>query len=332
MRRILVTKSILWFIVGAAAMVAVFRFWKGLGATSALTDLTPWGFWIGFDVMAGVALAAGGFVVAAVVYVFHRQRYRAIARPAVLTAFLGYLAVVFALLVDLGLPWNIFNMIVYWNPRSPLFEVGWCVMLYSTVLALELGPVVLESTRNATLKRVYGGLKKATIVLVVIGIGLSTLHQSSLGSLFLIMPHRLHPLWYTPILPVLFFVSAVCLGVSMVTLEASVSSWLYRRKPEGEILAGLGKGAAVVLWLYAALKLGDLAVRGQLGTLLAGSFSANLFLVELTLAPLLPALLFSLPAVRRSPAYLAVAAFLGVAGVVLNRLDVGGLAMIETTG
>ena len=144
MNRVRKLKLALWALIGLAASVATARFIFGLGASTNLTDANPWGVWVGFDVMGGVALAAGGFIVTATVYIFKLERFHSIVRPAVLTAFLGYLAVAIGLLFDLGLPWNIWHMIVYWNPRSPLFEVGWCVMLYLTVLALEFFPVPAE--------------------------------------------------------------------------------------------------------------------------------------------------------------------------------------------
>lgn len=332
MKRLMAVKSLLWFVVGGAIAVAIARFARGLGATTALTDLTPWGFWIGFDVLGGVALAAGGFVVAATVYVFHIERYHAIVRPAVLTAFLGYVAVVVGLLVDLGLPWNIWHMLIYWNPHSPLFEVGWCVMLYSTVLALEFAPVVLEMTRHPLLLRIHGWLKKATVPLVILGIMFSTLHQSSLGSLFLIMPHRLHSLWYTPILPILFFVSAVGLGLMTVTAESLASAWLYEKEPEWDLLEGLGRAAAYVLGLFALLKLGDVTVRGQLPALFARTRESWLFAIEVLISGVLPAALLSTKRWRRRRGVLAVAALSAVGGFVLNRLDVGGLAMVGPTG
>ncbi len=332
MRRVLATKALLWFVLGGAAILAVARFARGLGATTALTDLTPWGFWIGFDVMGGVALAAGGFVVAATVYVFRLERYHAIVRPAVLTAFLGYLAVVGGLLFDLGLPWNIWHMVVYWNPHSPLFEVGWCVMLYLTVLALEFAPVLFEAARHPLLAKTYKFLKGATVPLVFLGIMLSTLHQSSLGSLSLILPHRLHPLWYTPILPILFFVSAMGLGLMMVSSESLVSAWLYEREPEVEVVQGLGKAARWVLGAYVLLKLGDVLVRGQAQALFAGNYESWLFIVELLASAIVPLVLLSLPAVRQSVAGLTTAALMSVTGFVMNRIDVGGLAQIGATG
>ena len=244
MNRVHVFKTILWSLVGLGAAVAISRFAFGLGATTNLTDATPWGLWIGFDVMAGVALAAGGFVITAVFYMMGRKEFHPMVRPAVLTAFLGYIAVVLSLMVDLGLPWNIWHMMIYWNPHSPLFEVGWCVMLYTTVLLLEFSPVPLESTSRYA--RVRAVLMKFRFPLVLLGIMLSTLHQSSLGSLFLIMPFKLHPLWYTGLLPVLFFVSAIALGLMMVSFESLFSAWLYRRPAETHLVARLGRAAVWV--------------------------------------------------------------------------------------
>lgn len=185
MDRVRKLKFVLWSIFGLAAAVGLVRFIKGLGSTTNLTDSYAWGFWIGFDVMGGVALAAGGFVVTMMVYIFKREEFHPFAKPAVLTAFLGYIAVVLGLLFDLGLPWNIWHMIIFWNPHSPLFEVGWCVMLYLTVLLLEFSPVPLEPFSAYAKIRAF--LIKFRLMFVILGIGLSTLHQSSLGSLFLIM-------------------------------------------------------------------------------------------------------------------------------------------------
>ena len=324
MSRVHRLKTILWTVVGLAAAVAAARFVYGLGATTNLSDATPWGLWIGFDVMGGVALAAGGFIMTAAVYIFRLDRLHSIVRPAVLTAFLGYLAVAVGLLFDLGLPWNIWHMIVFWNPHSPLFEVGWCVMLYLTVLALEFFPVPAEG--YAPLARIRRALVKVRLPLVIAGIGLSTLHQSSLGSLFLIMPGRLHPLWYSPLLPLLFLVSAIGLGLMMVTFESHTTAWLYRRKPETKALESLGRAARWVLLLYVALRFGDLAARGQLGYLLTAGWHAVFFWVEIAVMAVAPLVLFSIPRVRRTRQGQYAAAALGVFGVLLNRIDVGGLA------
>jgi len=192
--RVQVTKTVLWALVGAALVALAARFWTGLGATTNLSDLTPWGLWIGLK-LAGVAFAAGGFTIAAVVYIFRLESYHALARRSVLLGFLGYTFFVVSLIVDLGIPWNIWRPVVFWNPHSPLFEVAWCVMLYLTVLALEFAPVVLEKYRDRfkLCDLGYRFLRRVTIPLVVFGVALSVLHQSSLGTLFAIMPHRLHP-------------------------------------------------------------------------------------------------------------------------------------------
>ena len=327
MNRVYRLKFILWLVVGLAAAVAAARFTQGLGAITNLSDATPWGLWVGFDVMGGVALASGGFIMTAAVYIFRLERLHGVVRPAVLTAFLGYVAVAVGLLFDLGLPWNIWHMLVFWNPHSPLFEVGWCVMLYLTVLTLEFFPVPAEEF--SVLARVRRILIKGRLPLVVAGIGLSTLHQSSLGSLFLIMPYRLHPLWYSPILPLLFLVSAIALGMMMVTFESHFTAWLYRRKPETEALAPLGGAARWVLLLYIAIRLVDLAVRGQLGYLVTPGGHMALFWLEISVMAIVPATLFSLPRVRHSAGGQWAAAGLGVFGVVMNRIDVGGLAHLS---
>lgn len=323
MNRARTLKTVLWTITGFAAAVALTRFVFGLGATTNLTDGVPWGFWIGFDVMGGVALAAGGFVLTAFVYIFKREELHPIVRPAVLTAFLGYLAVIFGLLFDLGLPWNIWHMIVWWNPHSPLFEVGWCVMLYTSVLALEFLPVPLED--QPRWQNIYRFLTKMRIPLVITGISLSTLHQSSLGTLFTIMPYRVHPLWYSPILPILFFLSAVMLGLFMVTFESETTSWIYKKRPETHLLAKLNKATPFIIGLYLLVRFGDLAIRGQLGVLAEGGWQVGMFWVEILAFMALPLLLMAIPKARNNTNLLWTASWLGVFGVVLNRINTGGL-------
>jgi Ni/Fe-hydrogenase subunit HybB-like protein len=329
MARLRRLRTILWFLVGVGLVVGFLRMVVGLGGTTALTDRTPWGFWIGFDILGGVALAAGGFVIAAVVYIFRLERYRSLLRPAVLTAFLGYGAVVLGLLFDLGRPWNIWRPMFFWQHHSALFEVAWCVMLYFTVLALEFGPVPLEGSR---FQGIYRLLKKATLPLVVLGIMLSTLHQSSLGTLFLIMPDRVHPLWYTELLPLLFFVSAVALGLAMVTFESLGSSWLFDRKPEKKVLGGLSRALLGVLVVFLAIRFVDLLARGRISHLGDGGWESALFVFEILVSAIVPILLLAIPAVRQSVRGLGVAASLVVFGIVLNRMNVGGVSGISATG
>jgi Ni/Fe-hydrogenase subunit HybB-like protein len=316
-------KTVLWAIVGVWAVVSVARFARGLGATTNLSDGAPWGLWIGFDVMAGVALAAGGFVIAATVYIFGLERYRPFARPAILTAFLGYSAVAVGLLYDLGLPWHIWHPLINWQEHSVLFEVAACVMTYLTVLTLEFAPVILEHPlfHHRIFKAVYRILKKITIPLVIAGIVLSTLHQSSLGSLFLITPGRLHPLWYSPIIYLLFFISAVGLGLMMVILESLLSGYFFKHKIDKQRVAGLAAAAAVVLGLYAVVRLGDTAVRGLLPQAFSGDWHGNLFLFELAVSAIIPAVLMAIPRIRHSIGGLSAASALTVLGMIGYRLD-----------
>jgi Ni/Fe-hydrogenase subunit HybB-like protein len=324
MDRVRRLKMVLWSIAGLWFAVAVARFAFGLGATTNLTDAVPWGFWIGFDVVSGVALAAGGFVVCAVVYIFGGEKYHHLAKPAVLTAFLGYMAVVLGLMFDLGLPWNIWHMIVFWNPHSPLFEVGWCVMLYLTVLLLEFSPVPLD--RFSPYGKLHTTMLKLRIPLVIAGIALSTLHQSSLGSLFLIMPHHVAPLWYSPLLPILFFISAILLGLYMVMFESHFTSYFYRRKPETEMLTGLGNGTRWLALLYILVRFGDLIVRGQGSSLFVNEFLTWWFWLEILLMAVIPPVLFAIPKVTGGRTGQWIVAFVGVFGVVFNRINIAGVA------
>ncbi|NLO20306.1 MAG: Ni/Fe-hydrogenase cytochrome b subunit [Ignavibacteria bacterium] len=330
MERINKAKLWLWIILGAAAAVGITRFLFGLGATTNLSDNTPWGFWIGFDVMGGVALASGGFVIAAFNYIFGKKEMQSIARAAILTAFLGYIAVAVGLLFDLGLPWNIWHLTIYWNPRSPLFEVGWCVMLYLTVLALEFAPVILEKYPNIKLLGfVHQKLYKIRIPLVILGIMLSTLHQSSLGSLFLAMPYRLHPLWYSPIIPIIFFVSAVCLGLMMVILESLSTSYLYKKEMEKELLSKLAKYSICLIAFYIALRFSDILIRGASPFLFNSTWAAWLFWIEITFSAFIPLLIFTISRLRFNLSLMYIAAFSGVLGMLFNRLNVGGLTHLN---
>ena len=332
--RLATLKTALWALVGVLAAVSAVRFIHGLGAVTNLSDAAPWGLWIGFDVMSGVALAAGGFVLAGIVYIFGLERYRPFVRAAILTALLGYLAVAVGLLYDLGLPWRIWHPILHWQYHSALFEVAACVMLYLTVLTLEFLPVVLEHRffQGDFFQTILKALKRVTIVLVIAGIVLSTLHQSSLGSLFLITPYRLHPLWYSPLIYVLFFISAVGLGLMTVVLESLFSNYFLGHKLHMREISGLGLAASVVLWLYVALRLGDLAIRGSLGMALDGSWQSGLFLAEIGFSAVIPAALMLFKPIRSSVAGVGTAASMVVGGMIWHRLDVSIVAFARPEG
>jgi Ni/Fe-hydrogenase subunit HybB-like protein len=330
--KILTFKTILWFITGIASTVMIFRLVKGLGISTNLSDKTPWGLWIGFDVFSGVALAAGGFIVCAIVYIFHLEKYRPLARPAVLTAFLGYIAVAIGLFFDLGIPWRIWHPTIYWQPHSALFEVAWCVMLYLTVLLLEFSPVVLEKIPSRPFQSILRFLKRFTIVFVLLGIMLSVLHQSSLGTLFMLMPSRLHPLWYSSIQPLLFFISAIALGMAMVTLESLIISWLYNRQSEEKILSNMGRFIPLVLGLYFIFRIGELYYKGHLGISFDGTWPGFLFIFELLISTIIPIILFSVKPIRERKAGLLIAASMVVFGFIFHRIDVGIISSFQTTG
>lgn len=327
-------KITFWRVVLAIALIAgayatIIRFFRGLGASTNLTDAFPWGLWIGFDVMCGVMLAAGGFTLTSAVYLFNLKKFKPIVRPAVLTAFLGYLLVVVALLFDLGRGYRIWHPLVMWNPRSVMFEVAWCVTLYTTVLSLEFAGVALERFQLNKLLR----LQKILLVpLVIAGVMLSTLHQSSLGSLYLIVPNKLHPFWYTPILPVLFFLSALCVGLAMTIFESSMSAKHFGKQLELPLIQALGRTLLVMVGVYTVVRFEDLLHRGALALLAKGGWETILLLVELLLGSALPIMLLLIPKVRESPKGLYLAAVLCLLGFVTNRMNVAITGMEAGTG
>ena len=314
----------LWRVLAMAVLLVgvwatVVRFTQGLGAATNLSDGFPWGIWVGFDVLVGVGLAAGGFTLTAAVHIFNIERYKPIVRPTVLTAFMGYMLVVVGLLFDLGRPYRVWHPLIMWNPRSVMFEVAWCVTLYTAVLALEFSPMVLERFKLEKPLRI---VKAISIPTVIMGVLLSTLHQSSLGTLFVIVPEKLHGLWYTPFLPVNFFVSAIGAGLAMVIIESSLSSRAYGRRLELDLLQQLGRVIVVVLALQLAIKGQDMLSRGAFGLIDPTTPEGFLFLVEVGFGAILPMILLAVPAVRADRGGLLSAALLVVLGFVLNRLNV----------
>lgn len=312
-------KALLVVILMAGFYATVVRFTRGLGAATHLSDQFPWGLWIGFDVLCGVMLAAGGFLLTATVHLFNLEKFKPIVRPTLLTAFLGYVLVVVALLFDLGRPYRIWHPLVMWNPHSVMFEVAWCVTLYTTVLALEFAPIAIKPLRQERYLRMRHAL---TIPLVIAGVILSTLHQSSLGSLYLIVPDKLHPLWYTPLLPVFFFVSAVAVGLAMTIFESWMSSKAFHKQLELPLLQTLGRVLLVVLGFYAVLRFEDLLHRGVLHMVLRPGYETDLFYLEVVIGLLLPIALLSFPRIRESASGLYLCAVLVLLGFVTNRLNV----------
>jgi len=315
---------ILLALMGIAFIVAMIRYIYGIGAISDLSYSYPWGFWISFDLFTGVAISSGGFLIAGTVYILRIKEFQPLLRPSVLTAFLGYLMVAVALLVDLGHPERIWYMLIHWNPTSVLLEIGICVMSYLTVLAIEFAPVVFEGFKW---KKWAHFIHRFIMPFVILGVVLSTLHQSSLGSLLLIQPAKLHPLWWTPFLPVMFFTSAISIGLAMIILESSLSSRYFQRGLEIHLLDKLAKAIPVVLAVYGLLKFGELAWAGDLKYLFTSGLMSILFWAEIIIGVAIPMILFSFKRVRQNPNALLTGAIILLLGMILNRFNVSWFAV-----
>lgn len=329
---------VLAFFMAAGAVAIAARFIGGIGYVSNLSTARPWGLWIGVDVASGVALAAGGFTSAFLAHILGRHYYEPVVRPALLTAMLGYTFVVLGLLVDIGRSWAIWKPTLHWNTTSVLFEVAMCVMVYLNVLYIEFLPIVVEQFKNrvnlpgplAGLNRPLSGLLKlADTILpkvmwffIIAGVVLSCMHQSSLGSLMLVAPTKLHPLWYTPVLPLLFLMSAIAVGYPMVVFEATLATTSLKLDSEMKVLTPLTRITLFLLGLYLALKVGDMVIRGTYVYLLDGTAQTNSFIIEMVFGVMVPWLMLLSSAVRRSRRWLFSACAMIVGGVLVNRLNV----------
>ncbi len=313
------------------------RFIFGLGAVTNLDNQHPWGIWIGLDVALGVALAAGGFTTAALGHIMHRDKYEAIIRPALLTAMLGYTFVASSVLIDIGRWYDIWHPLIYWNGTSALFEVGICVMIYLTVLYIEFLPIVCErfigrvnlpgilSKLNKPIDNLLRfldrTLSKTMFIFIIAGVVLSCLHQSSLGTLMIIAGPKMHPLWQTPILPMLFLLSAISVGFPMVIFESTISTKSFGLKPETEVLSSLAKFVGPLLFVYLAAKIIDMLIRGTYVYLTEFSLESVMFSIEVLIGVALPLKLFFSDYVRKSNEGLFIASSLVIFGVFMNRLN-----------
>jgi formate dehydrogenase iron-sulfur subunit len=349
------------------ALTFVARFALGLGRSTNLSDTYPWGLWILFDLV-WIAVAAGAFAMAGIIYVFQRKDLYGLGRSAVLMGLLSYSFVMVTLLADLGLPWQSYQLALQAPHHSAMFEVSWCVGLYVTILLLEFLPVpfahfgyhraaaalrkwngayvafavtlfVYLLSRNPLYALaaavVFGTLawlfrardhKAEPIMLAIAAVTLSTMHQSSLGSLYLLMPNMLAPQWWSPVMPVSFFLSAIAAGTALVIL---IDMWIakgWRRPLEMVRLASVGQITFWSLLVYLVFRLGDMAIRDQL----AGAFSGALglaFAAEILLGGVRPLILLSTNALRRRVGVLGFASLLAVVGVAYNRMNVVLFAM-----
>jgi Ni/Fe-hydrogenase subunit HybB-like protein len=318
---------VLLALMGIAFIIAMVRYAVGIGPISNLGNSYPWGFWISFDLFTGVAISSGGFLMAGAVYILELKKYKPLLRPSVLTAFLGYIMVVIALLVDLGHPERIWYMMIHMNGTSVLLEIGICVMTYLIVLAIEFAPVVFEGLKWQKLAHF---IHRFIMPFVILGVVLSTLHQSSLGSLLLIQPGKLYPLWWTPILPILFFISALSIGLSMIILESSLSSRYFHRGLEVHLLEKLAGIIPIVLGTYLVIKFGQLAIAGNLKYLFTSGLMSLLFWMETLIGVVVPLVLFSFKKIRQNPSGLLTGAVILLFGMILNRFNVSWFAVKHT--
>ena len=351
-------KDLLWFLVFWGIVSAIFRMWFGLGETTNLTDEMPWGLWKVFNMIAGVALSTCGFSLGFFVYVLKIERFKPLVKPAILIAFLGYGSSCLALLFDIGLPQRFWHPFLMWNEHSFLFEVFWCVILYFTVTLIELSPNILEKFKS---EKLVNFLHKIATGVVIIGISLSSLHHSSLGSLFLTTPFRLHELWYTSLIPWMFLSSAVGGGMMFLILIKIIYSKFYdpnsiygnnyiksknvcsldgmylKNSPkeygkEIPMLSSLAVISSFVLGFYLLLKIYNLFNNGSIDALLSGTWESWLFSFELVLSTLIPIVLVIIKRTRNSPYGLGIAAFSASNGLVLNRMNVGIFGFFRDSG
>src|SRR6185437_4686696 len=321
-------------LIFAAGLYATYvRFLQGLAASTNLSDAVPWGLWVGLGTLCGVGLSAGGFAVAAAAYILGFERYRPVVRAAVLISFLGYLTVVVGMLYELGLPWRVWHPIFMWNRHSVLFEVAWCVMLYTTVLTLEFSPALLEKLPWKRAREWYLRWHHAILIeLVLIGVVLSSLHQSFLGGLYLITEGKLDPLWYSPYIPSLFYLSAIPAGLAMTIMALYLSARSLNARFDLSILSEISCLMAPLLGVYALFRGVDLVTHGALPYMLRWRSETGLFWLEMALFVIVPLALLSSEQVRNNPQWLYWTCALVVMGFVANRLNVSVTGLQASAG
>jgi Ni/Fe-hydrogenase subunit HybB-like protein len=313
------TTVFLLIIMGVGIVAVAYRMVSGLGAATNLSDDFPWGLWIGFDVLGGVAMAAGGFIIAGTVYLLNWKKYQPIVRPAILTAFIGYLLAVLALFLDLGHPMRIWHPAFMWQYHSVLWVVAMHVMFYTMTLAIEFSPMLFE---RLNMHGAVSLVRKIIVPVVLFGVMLSVLHQSSLGGLYLILSTQMSPLWYNSLLPYFFLVSAVMMGLAMVSLESILSAKAFRHKLHMDILQGLAKGSFITIAFYLIMKIVYLLKGPGVGAVFDGSMEGTLYILELIVGVIIPLVLLAQTAVRQNVNFILLVNILVIAGVLLNRMSI----------
>jgi Ni/Fe-hydrogenase subunit HybB-like protein len=312
----------LFIVVGG--IILAYRMFAGLGAVTNLNDRFPWGLWISMDVLGGVAMAAGGFLIAGTVYILNWKKYKPIVRAAILNAFFGYALAATAITLDIGIPWRIWHPTVMWQIHSVMWVVAIHVVLYTTTLATESSPMVFEKLK---MPGAYRAVEKVMVPIVLFGVLLSILHQSSLGAVFLIASSKLSPLWYNGSLPTLFLLSAIMMGLSMVSLENYISGKAFGHEINMDIMSGLARGCMITAAIYLGAKTYFLASGPGLGAAFAGTMEANMFLLEMTIGVVVPLALLLMKSTREDSGRIFFVNILIIAGVLLNRLNVSFFGM-----
>ena len=317
----------LMIIAAISVAVILFRLVTGFGMVTNLSDDSPWGLWIAFDVLTGVALAGGGYFTAIIVHILHRDKYLSIARSALVTSLFGYLLVMGGLFLDIGQWFNFWRPFVSWGSSSVLFEVFWCISIYTTIQVLEFGEIVTERVGV----KMHSLIKKMLPVLMIVGVVFPTIHQSSLGGLFLIAVHKLYPLWWSPFIPLLFLMSSFFVGPAMICVESILAGKAFKHKTPVGVLHGLAKISCYGMMAYLVLKIYDLLERGVFGLMFLGNLEGNLFLIEMIFGILIPmAIVFSKKGKTRSG--LLIYGLLVGGGVALNRLNIVFVGMSKASG
>jgi len=334
----MLSKITLWrtivALVFAAGLYATYaRFALGFARATHLSDPQPWGLWVGLGTLCGVGLSAGGFAIAAAVYLLGFERYRPVLRAAILVSFLGYSSVIAGMMYELGLPWRIWHPIVMWNRASVLFEVSWCVMLYSTVLALEFSPALVEKIPWPRLRTWY--LKwhhEILIGLVMAGVVLSSLHQSFLGGLYLLTKGKLDPLWYSPYLTTLFYLSAIPAGLAVTVIALYLSARSLNVQLDPRVFGEVSRVIAPLLALYALFRFVDLSKNGALHYLWMWREETLSFWLEIGLFVIIPLVLLNMPRVKNNPQALYWTCAAVVGGFMANRLNVSITGLQSSSG
>jgi len=313
-------------VIVLGVILIVIRFVNGIGSVTNLTQEVPWGLWIGFDVITGVAFAGGAYVVTFMVYIMKNQTFKPIVRVTVLNGFLAYVFYAGALLLDLGRPWNVINPIIGNNfgTSSVLFLVAWHFLLYMIAQLIEFSPTIAEWLGAKRARKILSGM---TLAAVIFGCTLSLLHQSGLGALYLMAEDKVHPLWYSEFIPLLFVVSSVFAGLSMVIFEGSISNRVFfkqiskkNHKAHDNILVKLAGICAAAMFAYFFLQLLVFIHNKNWSHL--NSNMGYWFIFEMLCLVIIPMILFYQGHRSKNIRMIKIAAILAMIGIIVNRLNV----------